>query len=400
MESKSSNLDMESKSSNLEKTDEYITTGLGRTNNERQIITFDYKKVHTSFSRSLVSNQTESTTFDQRMVKTEQMPNDEMNFKNISSDNIIDAKTLGIMVDSFLQVGKKGGEETEHVTTPIDCLPESSTQSQNISVKTEPADIKIETLPLEDHSLIENQTNILPGISLETDRNEIVPDSLGKQHLELCEDQKLNFEDGVPSLTNQGKRKMSIDSENGQICGISGVQDFRNNRGDLSESISFDHKKVQTSYSRGKKSKTETEKNVFSCSSCSQKFDRVLLLKQHEEEHIFRRENPFTCRKCNRSFSDENDFQRHQAMAHKLLINSTAGLGGTDIGKYSSMLTPSFTYGKPSFECQICEKSFSGKSFMTKCLASHKCHFCDLYFKRDFDLQRHLATHQTENKSL
>ena len=143
---------------------------------------------------------------------------------------------------------------------------------------------------------------------------------------------------------------------------------------DLSEKISFDHRKVQASYSREKKNSYGQVKNeVFSCLSCPQTFTTVLLLKQHEEEHIYNEENPYKCKKCGKGFFDKNDYQRHEARTHKPYHIGYMAYGSSvpksmdnDIGKFSFLNAHKFAYeGKSKHACPICPRTFEGKSSLS-----------------------------------
>ncbi|CAD7085870.1 unnamed protein product [Hermetia illucens] len=134
------------------------------------------------------------------------------------------------------------------------------------------------------------------------------------------------------------------------------------------------------------------------CPECGACFQRSTRYRSHLKTHM--RNEDLYCEECNQNFENENVFWRHIDMKHS---HSTMGVEYDDLtgGIMRKGNVGSSAMGEEigRFQCNICEKSFTRSSNLTRHLLIHtktkhyQCTKCSMNFTQKSTLRRHYLIH-------
>ena len=317
------------------------------------------------------------------VVKLESATMTDTPYKNLSSDNVIDKKTMDLMLESFLQAKN---------TAPIDQFHNTAGEEPGIKIEQ-----KFDVTSF-------SSSFINAVIDLKCPKSETSP---------LDQEKTLPFDQSETTPVDK-KDEETLDIKFEPIFNLNKDKDPEDKNvletPNSSETISFDHNKVKASYSRGKQKslKSDTNDMLFRCQRCPEVFSQELLLKQHEEQHIYDEENPFKCKNCGKAFPLPTELKRHE-LKHlsdeKLFEPRKRKKRFTYVHKYK-VDNDNGTYHNLQEEnrCSICKKTFTRIYYLRvheenhkRKKVIHKCDICYKTFKTFPGLNNHCKVHLGKN---
>ena len=166
--------------------------------------------------------------------------------------------------------------------------------------------------------------------------------------------------------------------------------------------------------------KIEKKTENRTCSFCLLKLNDSFCRKRHEDRVHRKKAGQYRCDQCNKSFTNENALQYHVDYHIKLKV--VCDLCGFQSSSKGNLAIHKKMHSAETIkqECDQCDKKFTNKQNLTRhqkevhfgrnLNVSYvedmddmkyviKCEFCDLKFKRDSALKRHVASLHSSSRS-
>ena len=217
-----------------------------------------------SFAENQETEHVKIVKFENVQIKVENGPTVESNFTNLSPNNVIDKEALDLKLENFLH--ESCNDEINKTLTNDKVQKDSESNNETLQAKEERVHIPNEKKDVKDNAVIKQEI-VSDDASIRQEflnkatiliKQEIISDNSGDEHevmnssriqqqqqQEISDDQRIA--DVVMKYNSLIKRELTSSNQRDQT--ETGRLFLDHTRAAV-ETIIFDHKKVQTSYSR------------------------------------------------------------------------------------------------------------------------------------------------------